>query len=76
MTSLFQSVMTSLFQSVMTSLFPGGYVNAPPRIQEPGIKYLRTTRDLVEGMVITVEPGVYFGDAVSLLLHALISKAN
>ena len=60
----------------MPSLFSGGYVNAPPRIQEPGIKYLRTTRDLVEGMVITVEPGVYFGDAVSLSLHALIIKAN
>ena len=44
---------------------PGGYVNAPPRIDEPGIKYLRTTRNLEEGMVITVEPGVYFGDAVS-----------
>ena len=43
----------------------GGYVNAPPRIQEPGIQYLRTTRTLLEGMVITVEPGVYFGDAVS-----------
>ncbi|KAL5252365.1 hypothetical protein ACHWQZ_G015214 [Mnemiopsis leidyi] len=42
----------------------GGYVNAPPRIDEPGIKYLRTTRDLEEGMVITVEPGVYFGDAL------------
>lgn len=42
----------------------GGYVNAPPRIQEPGIQYLRTTRTLLEGMVITVEPGVYFGDAL------------
>lgn len=42
----------------------GGYINAPPRIQEPGIKYLRTTRELEEGMVITVEPGVYFNDAL------------
>ena len=42
-------------------------MNAPPRVDEPGIKYLRTTRVLEEGMVITVEPGVYFGDAVSLL---------
>jgi len=42
----------------------GGYVNAPPRIQEPGIENLRTARTLLEGMVITVEPGVYFGDAL------------
>jgi len=46
----------------------GGYPNGLKRIQEPGIKSLRCGRDLEEGMVITVEPGVYFIE--SLLLPA------
>jgi len=54
----------------------GGYVNAPPRIQEPGIKYLRTTRTLEEGMVITVEPGVYFGDALIEAAYANPDQAK
>lgn len=54
----------------------GGYVDAPPRIQEPGIKYLRTTRTLEEGMVITVEPGVYFGDALIEAAYANPDQAK
>lgn len=39
----------------------GGYLkDCPPRIQQPGLKNLRTSRILKEGMVITVEPGCYF----------------
>ncbi|KAJ3366535.1 hypothetical protein HDU91_001817 [Kappamyces sp. JEL0680] len=42
-------------------------VSYPPgvdRIPEPGIKYLRMRRPLEVGMVITVEPGIYFVDAI------------
>jgi len=39
----------------------GGYPKGgPERGTTPGIKYLRTSRELKEGMVITVEPGLYF----------------
>lgn len=38
----------------------GGYPKGMSRIQEPGIRYLRTRRTLKEGMCLTVEPGVYF----------------
>jgi len=44
----------------------GGYLeNNPERIVDEGphgIKKLRTARDLEEGMVLTVEPGIYFVD--------------
>ncbi|KAJ3103377.1 hypothetical protein HDU97_010215 [Phlyctochytrium planicorne] len=42
----------------------GGYPAGVERIQEPGIRYLRMRRTLVPGMVVTVEPGVYFVDPI------------
>ncbi|WCJ42641.1 Xaa-Pro dipeptidase [Euphorbia peplus] len=43
---------------------PGGYLKGPKKSKEPGLRSLRTARELQEGMVITVEPGCYFIDAV------------
>jgi len=40
----------------------GGYLPGISRINEPGIRYLRMRRSLKVGMVITVEPGLYFVD--------------
>jgi Xaa-Pro dipeptidase len=42
----------------------GGYPEGISRIDEPGIRSLRCGRKLEEGMVITVEPGIYFIDPV------------
>ncbi|KAJ3417489.1 hypothetical protein HDV05_003353 [Chytridiales sp. JEL 0842] len=42
----------------------GGYPSGVERIPEPGIRYLRMRRDLVAGMVVTVEPGLYFVDPI------------
>ena len=40
----------------------GGYTADMQRDTRMGYKSLRTRRDLAEGMLITVEPGVYFVD--------------
>jgi len=50
----------------------GGYPKGVERIDRPGIKYLRTRRNLQPGMVITIEPGIYFIPA--LLKPALEDK--
>eukprot|EP00591_Stephanopyxis_turris_P000185 CAMPEP_0195521084 /NCGR_PEP_ID=MMETSP0794_2-20130614/17906_1 /TAXON_ID=515487 /ORGANISM="Stephanopyxis turris, Strain CCMP 815" /LENGTH=525 /DNA_ID=CAMNT_0040650553 /DNA_START=26 /DNA_END=1603 /DNA_ORIENTATION=- len=43
----------------------GGYLpNHPPRSPLPGLRSLRTSRIMKEGMVITVEPGCYFINAL------------
>mmetsp|Transcript_25149 Transcript_25149/g.35237 ORF Transcript_25149/g.35237 Transcript_25149/m.35237 type:complete len:493 (+) Transcript_25149:71-1549(+) len=47
----------------------GGYPLGTERPTKPGYNKLRTVRDLEEGMVITVEPGVYF-------IKALLKKAK
>jgi Xaa-Pro dipeptidase len=51
---------------------PGGYPAGVSRIDEPGIVSLRSGRKLEPGMVITVEPGIYFIDA---LLEPALSNA-
>ncbi|XP_078364591.1 xaa-Pro dipeptidase-like isoform X2 [Oculina patagonica] len=38
----------------------GGYPKGTERINEPGLRSLRTTRVLEEGMVLTIEPGIHF----------------
>lgn len=42
----------------------GGYPKGVERIDRPGIKFLRARRELMPGMVITIEPGIYFVPAV------------
>lgn len=41
-----------------------GYPEGCERREEPGLKSLRTVRDLQESMVLTIEPGIYFIEAV------------
>jgi len=38
----------------------GGYPQGVDRIDRPGLKYLRVRRNLEAGMVLTIEPGLYF----------------
>lgn len=38
----------------------GGYPEGVERVDEPGLRSLRTGRSLLEGMVLTIEPGIYF----------------
>lgn len=46
----------------------GGYPKGVDRIDRPGIRFLRARRELQTGMVITIEPGLYF-------IPALLKKA-
>lgn len=46
----------------------GGYPKGVERIDRPGIRFLRARRELQVGMVITIEPGLYF-------IPALLKKA-
>lgn len=43
----------------------GGYPEGVERSQKGGLRSLRTGRVLQKGMVITIEPGIYFIDYVS-----------
>ena len=47
----------------------GGYPKGVDRIDRPGIRFLRVRRELMPGMVVTIEPGIYF--IPSLLKPAL-----
>lgn len=42
----------------------GGYLgHCPERDPQPGLRQLRTSRVLLAGMVLTIEPGLYFVEA-------------
>jgi len=53
----------------------GGYLEnvTPERDMKPGLKNLRTARDMKAGMCMTIEPGCYFRD---FLLDAQFDKAK
>jgi len=52
----------------------GGYNDGKGRSVNPSLKRLRTGRPLEEGMVLTVEPGIYFID--SLILPAFENEIH
>ncbi|KAM6195103.1 xaa-Pro dipeptidase isoform 2-T2 [Sarcoramphus papa] len=52
----------------------GGYPEGVERIDLPGLRSLRTARSLEQGMVLTIEPGIYFID--HLLDQALHDPAQ
>src|SRR6056297_817858 len=52
----------------LDTLDVGGYPKGVDRIDRPGIRFLRARRELQAGMVITIEPGIYF-------IPALLKKA-
>ncbi|HVR62007.1 MAG TPA: aminopeptidase P family protein [Polyangia bacterium] len=41
-----------------------GYAAGRTRSQDPGLRFLRLDRDLVPGMAVTIEPGIYFVPAI------------
>lgn len=51
----------------------GGYPKGVERIDRPGIRFLRVRRELMPGMVITVEPGIYF---IPALLKPALENAE
>lgn len=51
----------------------GGYPKGVDRIDRPGIRFLRVRRELMAGMVITIEPGLYF---IPALLKPALEDEN
>lgn len=51
----------------------GGYPKGVDRIDRPGIRFLRVRRELMPGMVITIEPGIYF---IPALLKPALENAT
>ncbi|KAJ1810627.1 hypothetical protein LPJ56_004052 [Coemansia sp. RSA 2599] len=42
----------------------GGYPRGVERVNAPGLRYLRANREMLPRMAFTVEPGLYFVDAI------------
>ncbi|XP_052230326.1 xaa-Pro dipeptidase-like isoform X2 [Dreissena polymorpha] len=51
----------------------GGYPEGTERIPEPGLRSLRTVRNLEHRMVLTIEPGIYF---INVLLDQALSNPD